>query len=209
MQTTGIILAGGKSTRMGTNKALLDINGKKVIERIIDELRHNVNNMIIVTNSFEDYKFLQLPMVKDRYKGMGPLAGIHAGLSASDTERNLIVACDMPFVSPALGTLLLEELSEYQAVVPEIEGQLHPLFAAYRKDVQEEIEEALKREQLRIRSFFDRIHVKILTETQLENLGYHFNSTDFYNMNHPEEYHQAKNMSKGRKERVNHEIFSS
>lgn len=201
MLTTGIILAGGKSSRMGTNKALLDLNGKKVIERIIEELKPIVNNMIIVTNSFEEYEFLQLPMVEDRWKGMGPLAGIHAGLAASKTERNLIVACDMPFVSPRLGTLLLKELSEYQAVVPEIEGQLHPLFAAYRKDIQEEIEGALKSEQLRIRSFFNRIHVKILTELELKNLGYQIESTDFYNMNHPEEYQQAKNMTKSRHEK--------
>ena len=89
MKTTGIILAGGKSSRMGTNKALLTINGKTVIERIVNQLDQIVDEIIVVTNQFHDYEFLQLPMVEDKWKGMGPLAGIQAGLKAATTERNL------------------------------------------------------------------------------------------------------------------------
>ena len=107
MKTTGIILAGGKSSRMGTNKALLTIDGKTVIERIVNQLEQIVDEIIVVTNPFHDYEFLQLPMVEDKWKGMGPLAGIEAGLNASTTERNLIVACDMPFISIELGKYLL------------------------------------------------------------------------------------------------------
>lgn len=195
MQTTGIILAGGKSSRMGTNKALLEIDGKTVIERIVEKLRPIVDNLIIVTNSFEEFAFLELPMVEDEWKGIGPLAGIHAGLTASKTERNLIVACDMPFISPELGTLLLEQLVEYEAVVPQITEQLHPLFAAYKRGVKEEVKKAIELEQLRIRKIFDRIYVKILTETELENLGVQIGQADTFNMNHPEEYEQAKNMT--------------
>lgn len=195
MQTTGIILAGGKSSRMGTNKALLEIDGKTVIERIVEKLGPIVDNLIIVTNSFEEFAFLELPMVEDEWKGIGPLAGIHAGLTASKTERNLIVACDMPFISPELGTLLLEQLVEYEAVVPQITEQLHPLFAAYKRGVKEEVKKAIELEQLRIRKIFDRIYVKILTETELENLGVQIGQADTFNMNHPEEYEQAKNMT--------------
>lgn len=195
MEATGIILAGGRSSRMGTNKALLEINGKTVIENIVNELQPIVNNIIIVNNSFEDYQFLKLPMVKDSWTGMGPLAGIQAGLAASETEKNLIVACDMPFVSSQLGGILLRELTEFQAVVPEISGQLHPLFAAYRKEVQGEAEKALEQNQLRIRSIFRNIHVRIMDNNELMNLGFHMKESDFFNMNHPEEYEQAKTMS--------------
>ncbi|WP_019154043.1 molybdenum cofactor guanylyltransferase [Robertmurraya massiliosenegalensis] len=194
METTGIILAGGKSSRMGTNKALLMIEGKTIIEQAVEELRSIVNNIIIVTNSFEDYAFLNLPMVKDEWKDMGPLAGIHAGLSFSKTERNLIVACDMPFISAKLGDVLLKQLEDYEAAIPEISGQLHPLFAAYRKVVKEEAEKALQQKQLRIRGIFRNIHVKIMEETELNKYGVVLDDSDLFNMNHPEEYEQAKKM---------------
>lgn len=196
MEATGIILAGGKSSRMGTNKALLKINGKTVIENVVEELRSIVNNILIVTNSFEEYEFLRLPMVEDRWKGMGPLAGIQAGLNTSKTERNLLVACDMPFISSQLGGVLLRELSEYQAVVPEINGQLHPLFAAYRKEVSVEIEKSLEQNQLRIRGIFQNIHVKIMDNMEICRKGISLRESDLFNMNHPEEYEQAKNMSR-------------
>src|SRR3954447_5197806 len=122
VNTTAIILAGGKSSRMGTNKALLDLNGRMVIEGIVEKLEKTVDEIIIVTNTFADYEFLKLPMVEDKWKDMGPLAGIEAGLNASKTEHNLIVACDMPFISVELGKYLLSCLEEeYQVVVPEIE----------------------------------------------------------------------------------------
>lgn len=199
LEATGIILAGGKSSRMGTNKALLKINGKTVIENVITELEPLVNHILIVTNSFEDYEFLNLPMVEDQWKEMGPLAGIHAGLRSSKSERNLIVACDMPFISSQLGEILLHQLDSYQAAVPEISGQLHPLFAAYRKEVKEEIQKALEKEQLRIRGIFRNIHVKIMNETDFGINGLEIEESALFNMNHPEEYEQAKSMTKNEK----------
>lgn len=195
MDATGIILAGGKSSRMGTNKALLEINGKTVIEAVVEELQSIVNDIIIVTNSFEEYEFLKMPMVEDEWKGMGPLAGILAGLNSSQTDRNLIVACDMPFISAQLGTILLQQLSEYQAAVPEMNGQLHPLFAAYRKEVRKEIQKSLEQNRLRIRGTFRNIHVKIMDNAELNQQGFHIEESAFFNMNHPEEYEQAKTMS--------------
>ena len=144
-ENNGIILAGGQSSRMGTNKALLQLNGKTVIEGMVEKLENIVDETIIVTNHLEDYEFLHLPMIEDKRKGKGPLAGIEAGLEATKTERNLIVACDMPFISVELGQYLLSCLEEYQAAVPEISGQLHPLFAAYRKDILEAVTQSLKK----------------------------------------------------------------
>jgi len=78
-------------------------------------------------------------MAEDKWRGMGHLAEIHAGLAASKTDKNLVVGCDMPFISPELGRILLNYLDNYAAVVPKMTDHLQPLFAAYRKDVQEEI----------------------------------------------------------------------
>ena len=196
MKTTGIILAGGKSSRMGTNKALLTIDGKTVIERIVNQLDQIVDEIIVVTNHFHDYEFLQLPMVEDEWKGMGPLAGIQAGLNASSTVRNLVVACDMPFISIELGKYLLTQLDQYQAAVPEISGQLHPLFAAYRKDICEAVSKSLSENQLRMRQLLHTIHVKIIENELLDSLGISTEEIYFFNMNHREEYHKAINIIK-------------
>ncbi|MBP2243208.1 molybdopterin-guanine dinucleotide biosynthesis protein A [Cytobacillus eiseniae] len=191
MKATGIIMAGGKSSRMGTNKALLKIGEATVIEKIVAELQKTVSNIIIVTNKFEDYEFLDLPMVKDIWTDMGPLAGIHAGLHASTTVKNLVVACDMPFISAQLGDILLRLLDEHDAAVPRISGQLHPLFAAYRKEVHEEINQSLQREELRIRLFFQKVNTKIVTEEDLMALSFAFQENYFFNMNDPGEFEKA------------------
>ncbi len=184
-------MAGGQSSRMGKNKALLKIGNKTVIEHIAAELEKTVTDLMIVTNTMEDYQFLTLPMVEDEWKGMGPLAGIHAGLKASRTDKNLVVACDMPFVSSRLGEILLGFLEGFDAAVPNISDQLHPLFAAYRKDVHEEISHSLQKQELRIRQFFQKVHTKIVFEEDLQNLHVPYQPHHFFNMNHPEEFEEA------------------
>lgn len=194
MKATGIILVGGKSSRMGKNKALLTIGGKKVIERIAEEMQTITDNVIIVTNTFHEYEFLNLPMVEDKYKGLGPLAGIHAGLEASQTNSNLVTACDMPFISTEIGTYLLEQLTDQQVVVPEIFGQLHPLFAAYHKSAKDVFSKELEMGELRVRKAFKELYVKIVTEKDLRAEGFRIKDSDFFNMNYPEEYEMAKKM---------------
>lgn len=189
---TAIILAGGQSSRMGTNKALLTINGQTVIEQIVAECKKITDNVLIVTNRFSDYKFLHLPMVEDKEKGKGPLAGIQAGLSAVSTEKTIVIACDMPFISTKVALALLDELTSYDACIPEINDQLHPLFAAYRKSCLPAVNESLAEGQLRIRQFLSKVHVKIKTENELPS----YLDQAFFNMNNPEEYEKAKSISK-------------
>lgn len=195
-EATAIILAGGKSSRMGTNKALLTIDGITVIEKIVNECKRITDNILIVTNTFADYQFLGLPMVEDKIKGKGPLAGIQAGLSVVTTEKNLLIACDMPFVSVEIGEQLLKELDNFDVVIPEIDGQLHPLFAAYNKSCLQAINKSLDDGQLRIRYFLDQVNVKVKTEEDFEQ----YLDSAFFNMNYPEEYDKATNMAKLDKE---------
>lgn len=186
MVATGIILAGGSSSRMGTNKALLKLGNQTVIEKVIEEMRPITAELIVVTNTFEDYEFLGLPLVADLRKGLGPLAGLEAGLLASSNERNMVVACDMPFISQSLAKLLLDQLADYDAAVPNVEGRLHPLFAAYRKSCLTEIQESLDENQLRMRAFFDRILLKVVNEPLNQ-----MDSMSLFNMNEPQEYEKA------------------
>ncbi|MBT2687348.1 molybdenum cofactor guanylyltransferase [Bacillus sp. ISL-47] len=197
MSITGIILAGGHSSRMGENKALLKIGGKTVIERIANQLASISSDMIVVANNHEEYQFLGLPMVSDQWNEKGPLAGIHAGLTASGTQKNLIVACDMPFISAELGKILLKELESQQAAVPEIESRLHPLFAAYRKETKEAAEQALRDNRLRIREFLHKINASIMKDKELKRMGFLSEEAHFFNMNSPDEYQMALKMAAG------------
>lgn len=199
LKTTAIILAGGKSSRMGTNKALLPLNGKTVIEGIVSSLEKVADNLLIVTNTFSDYEFLHLPMIEDKRKGMGPLAGIEAGLSATESERNLFVACDMPFFSVELGRYLLSCLEDYQAAVLEVSGTLHPLFGAYRKETLGAVTKSLDEGQLRIRHFLNSLQTRIVKNKELESLGYSEGDLYVFNMNNPDEYEEAKRKVKLRK----------
>ena len=192
MKAGAIILSGGKSSRMGTNKALLKFHEKTNIERIKDELKHVFDDIILVTNDPETYQFLNIKTVTDQYPGSGPLAGIHAGLEASDYEENFVVACDMPFVSAELAESLVKALKHHDAVVPVIEGRQHPLFAAYQKRTAREAKSCIEEGTLRMMHLLDRLNVRYLEEEDL--MLYCEGSLErvFFNMNHPEEYEDAK-----------------
>jgi molybdenum cofactor guanylyltransferase len=187
-----IILSGGKSSRMGENKALLPFNEKTNIERIKDELSSMFDEIILVTNEPETYEFLKIKSVKDEFPGMGPLAGLHAGLLASDYEENIVVACDMPFVSAEVAGVLVKELKHDDAVIPVIEGKQHPLFAAYQKKIVPEIEACLNEERRRMVHLQEKLNVHFLDEKQLQIFCEANLERIFFNMNHPNEYSKAK-----------------
>lgn len=192
MKAAAIILSGGKSSRMGTNKALLKINKKTNIERIADNLKVLFDDIILVTNEPEQYQFLGLKMVSDQYPGMGPLAGVHAGLEASDFEVNFVVACDMPFVSVELANALVNNCSHYDAVVPVINGKQHPLFSVFKKETANQIEQSIAGGRLRVKHLLDDLKVLYVTETELQAYSQLDLERVFFNMNHPNEYEEAK-----------------
>ncbi|MBU9713777.1 molybdenum cofactor guanylyltransferase [Evansella tamaricis] len=188
---TGIILAGGKSSRMGKNKALLPIQGVITIERLKRELEKTVSCVIVVANDVNQYSFLEIAIVGDIEKGKGPLGGIHSGLSASHTEWNLISACDMPFVNlTIIEGLKLELKEEYDAIIPKIRGQIHPLFGMYRKSSLPIIRQSLIENRLRIIDILSQWRVRYVTEDEFLGLGLNELELEkaFYNMNYPEDY---------------------
>jgi molybdopterin-guanine dinucleotide biosynthesis protein A len=198
MDATGLLLAGGKSSRMGANKAMLPMSKGINIQNIAAELAKAAGKVLLITNSPADYAFLDLPAIQDEYKGLGPLAGLHAGLAASNTETVFISACDMPFVKAAVMAEMLGNLGEHEALVPEIDGRLHPLFAVYRKSTLPLLVSCLEDRKLRVKDFLETIDVKIMKETDFQlhrELGKLFPYL-FYNMNTPAEYEEAKKLEK-------------
>ena len=192
MDAGAILLSGGKSSRMGTNKSLLPINEQPNIERIVSLLKPHFRELILVTNHPEEYRFLQLPTVSDHYPGKGPLAGIHAGLTAATNELNAIVACDMPFVSPELAKVMIGQMADYDAVVPVISGQQHPLFSIFKKKTAAIVEDNVKNDQLRMKQVLERLHVHYVTEGDLPMFAAGELEQIFFNMNRPNEYEEAK-----------------
>ncbi|MCL4426531.1 MAG: molybdenum cofactor guanylyltransferase [Firmicutes bacterium] len=186
---TGIVLAGGKSSRMKTNKALLSLGQRTIIEGVIETLRELFPEIILVTNTPEEYRFLGLPMVRDIYQGVGPLAGLHAGLQAASHAYSFAVACDMPFLNRSLIKFMREQRDNYAAVVPRIGELLEPMHAIYSKDCLGPIEAGLRSGQHKIISFYDLVPVRYIEQEEIARFGPV--EETFFNVNTPEEYQLA------------------
>lgn len=135
-KATAIVLAGGKSSRMGEDKSLLPVNGKPLIASIVDQLRDRFDEIIIGANDPEKYAFLKLPVVTDIEKGRGPLMGIYSCLKASSNEVNFITACDIPVMNTTLIGDMIQLAEGVDMVLPVgAENKYEPLFAVYNKSV--------------------------------------------------------------------------
>lgn len=131
-------------------------------------------------------------MVSDQYPGQGPLAGIHAGLLSSPCELNFVVACDMPFVSVDLAEILVKKCGDYDAVIPVINGVQHPLFAVFQKRVTDVVAQSIEAGRLRMKHLLDSLNVRYVTEKDLQACSSIDIERVFFNMNHPNEYEDAK-----------------
>jgi molybdopterin-guanine dinucleotide biosynthesis protein A len=179
------ILAGGKSSRMGTDKALLNFNGRTLLSRALD-LAHAITDEVRIVGSRE--KFVAFaPVVEDVFPGQGPLGGIHAALRSSTRELNLMLAVDAPFLSPELLQYLIGEAlhaSEASVVVPSCNGHRQPLCAVYRREFADAAEDALLVGKNRIDVLFDVVKTRVIEEEELKRVG--FVPDLFCNLNTPE-----------------------
>jgi len=191
MRVTGVIQAGGLSTRMGGRpKALLELGGRRLVERVVAALDGVVDDLLVVTNTPELYAFLGLPMVGDVFPGGGSLGGIYSGLRAASGEAAFTVACDMPFVKREVVRLVVERAAEGDVVVPRVAGQYETLHAAYGKACLPHMEERLRAGRLKIVGFFDRVRVVEIAEAEVARHG--DPALLFMNVNTPEELERAR-----------------
>ena len=201
---TGIILVGGKSTRMGENKALMKLGSKTVIERMVDIVRPLFSNTILISNTPEEYKFLGLDIFKDIYKYRGPLAGIHSALLNSKTEKNFIISCDIPLMSTEMINYLVNYKTGKPVTICQAAGYTQPLAGVYHKSIltnaekfliDHEIENSVKPEnekkKCRMHSFLETIEIEILNP---EKMGFYTDDI-FFNMNSPEDYNRILNLN--------------
>jgi FdhD protein len=187
---TGVILAGGKSNRMGSNKALLPYRGGRFIEAIYRQFAEIFPEVLVVTNNPEQYEFLPCRKVPDIFPGVGSLAGIHSGLFHSSNPAVFTVACDMPYLNSDLIRNLAMQADPDGVVIPESPDGLEPLHAVYGKGCLEAMESSLKGGEKRIVSFFHNVHIKRIRADQISSLDGSFFS--FSNINTPEEYFRLR-----------------
>ncbi len=190
MKVTGVVQAGGKSTRMGGRpKALIQLGGRSIVERVVAALTPVVDGVLVVTNTPELYAFLGLPMVADVYPDHGSLGGIYSGLSAAG-EIAFTVACDMPFLHPEVVRLVVARAGEGDVVIPRVGEQYETMHAAYGKACLPHIEERLRAGRLRIVGFFDRVRVVEIGEAEIAR--FRDPAVAFMNVNTPDELERAR-----------------
>jgi molybdopterin-guanine dinucleotide biosynthesis protein A len=182
---TGLILAGGKSSRYGCNKALVEVEGRTLIEHAVRVMKTVFQEVILLTNTPADYAFLNLPMVEDIIKGLGPIGGIYTGLNTMSEEAGFFVACDMPFLNEALLRYMVEVSGDFDAVVPRIGWMLEPLHAIYTRRCLPVIKNSIDSRDYQIARCFSKISVKYLDEKELRSFDPKLQS--LFNINEPKD----------------------
>lgn len=177
MQVGVIILAGGKSSRMGTDKGLMLINGKPMLQHIIVAVAAISNNIIIVSNK-SAYQQFGCPVVKDEVKNAGPLAGIFSGLKFANTAKNIVLSCDVPFVNEQLVSFLIENSKNFDVTIAQKDEQLHPLIGVYSKKCLPIFEKELMQQQFKVRLALQKVKLNIVNVNQFE-------AAHFININTP------------------------
>lgn len=183
---TGIILSGGRSTRMGGyNKAFLDFQGERLIDRTVRLFKSIFEEVILVTHSPLEYIDQDVMIVKDIVPPKGPLGGIYTGLFFSSSSRSFVAACDMPFLNEAFIRFMMDKAREHDVVVPETSDGPQPLHAVYSRKCMGEIFKLIEKEKYKITLLYKR--VKILKIPRDVILPYDPELRIFSNINAPED----------------------
>jgi molybdopterin-guanine dinucleotide biosynthesis protein A len=164
VEVVGCILAGGKSSRMGSDKCFLVFDGLSLIERAVNLLRAVFSTVVVSSDKQKELAFLNIPIVPDIRKDCGPLGGIHAAFVHTGAARLFVLACDMPFVSADLIRHIVAHASA-GATVPTMNGRVQPLCGLYERNCLPAIERALEEERFTVRNIVDELNPTFVTLT--------------------------------------------
>lgn len=193
---TGIILAGGKNTRMGANKAFLEIDGIRLIDKALNIYRRIFTEIIIVTNDpIPHIAFTDATIVTDIYKGKGPLGGIYTGLFYSQNNYAFATACDMPFLNQDFIEYLAGQSGKHDVIVPEHAEGYQPLHAIYSRNCLPSIKRLLLMDKLKVTGFYRDMRVLPIREEQI--LPFNQDGRLFHNLNTPEDVEKVHPLEKG------------
>ncbi|MBC7260829.1 MAG: molybdenum cofactor guanylyltransferase, partial [Chloroflexi bacterium] len=167
-QISVIILAGGKSQRLGIDKALLELDGEWLLLRLLNALRTLGDDLLVVTNDTERLAKLPGRLIPDVYLNAGPLGGIYSGLLAMRYPQALVVACDMPLLNLELLRYMILLSVDFDIVIPRIGDKVEPLHAVYSKSCLPAIAKALECGERRVISFFPQLRVRYVEQEEID-----------------------------------------
>ena len=187
---TGIILAGGKSTRLGgVSKARIVFDGKPLLMHAADAFRRMFRDVWIVAGASDGFVDMGLPVVRDSFFDVGPLGGIHAGLSVANTQHVFVTACDQPFINEPLVRAMAGAAGDSDAFIPRMEQLLFPLFACYSKRCLPVIEEHIGRGMLQVRKIYPHVRTRYADRIWMEQFDPEMKSV--ININTPQDFEAA------------------
>jgi molybdopterin-guanine dinucleotide biosynthesis protein A len=189
------ICAGGKSSRMGTDKAFVELLGQPLVKHLLDRLKTlGHQEIFLIANHTDSYESLGLPIYKDRLPMLGALGGIYTALYYSHTPYTLILACDMPFVSTPLLAFMLQQCSpNYDVVVPLVNNRFEGMHAIYNKACLEPAAIQLEKGELKVGAFLQQVRTHIITEEQCRQ--HDSDGLTFFNINTPEQLDDARRLA--------------
>ncbi|HXG21188.1 MAG TPA: NTP transferase domain-containing protein [Methylomirabilota bacterium] len=194
---SAVVLAGGKSSRMGRPKALLPFDGEPLITHTVRLLQRLFTDIVLVAAPGQDLPALPVTLVRDEVAYQGPVAGILYGLRAAREELCFVISCDAPFLYVELIAHLLSLATEYDVVVPHWEGRLQPLHAVYRRSVAPLLQEQLERGELRPIFLYKKVRTREVSEEEIRRFD--SEGLSFRNMNSPEDYQAALTLWRARR----------
>jgi len=184
-----VILVGGKSSRMGRAKALLPFDNEPLIAHVVRRLKSWFPEIIVVAAPDQELPELSAVLVRDEIAYQGPVSGIYHGLKAATKDVCFVTSCDAPFLNFELIDHLLEQISEYDVVVPFWQERFQPLHAIYRTSVVPLLKEQLERGELRPIFLYDKVRTRKIQEAEIRRLDPE--GLSFLNMNSPADYDAA------------------
>jgi molybdenum cofactor guanylyltransferase len=189
-EATGAVMAGGKSSRLGRDKALLSIGGETLLERALRTLEEATQEQIVIGPSDRREQSKGAGVYPDLFPSSGPLGGIYTALRSASHPLVLVVACDMPFLNPALLRYLLSLADGFDVVLPKPDGRGEQLHAVYRTNCEDAIERQLQSGNFKIDRFFDQVRVRAVDAEELRQ--YDPELASFRNVNTPEDWAEAQ-----------------
>ena len=198
MDISCVVLAGGKGLRLGQDKALETIGNKSLLERVVSSLSSFNSDIIVVTGREQSFPQLigypKLRIATDTYPNKGPLGGIYAGLAASVSFYNLVIACDMPFLNQALLDYMLQLSADFDLVVPQVGNMVEPLHAVYSKSCLAPMEWLLKQGKLSVTELFSLVKVRYVEAEEIN--WFDPKHLSFFNINTEADLEVARELAK-------------
>lgn len=193
MKASGVILAGGRSSRMSFNKAFARLTTETIIEILLKRFGAYFDETIIISNEPELYSELGVKVYTDIYSRLGPVAGIHSALTYARNDAVFLLGCDMPFVNCETIHYMLEKLNEHDSVVPQIRSHIQPTAAVYHRKCLRVFDRHLAENKLKLILIFNELDALVLDESELRQFG----KTEeiFFNVNDQEALEKARDMA--------------